>query len=260
MQKLVETAVRPHAIVPSRMPAATRRAAVVGQPKHAAMVNALTIIAHDLKGTLANLALLLELIETYNEMQQHDRIRTSAGKAQEILAALDSMLSGFLERARETGDPLAFKPALVDASDVLRRAASLNGPVATSRGIEIDISGMTPAVLEGDARLLLEATDNLIGNAVKYCAANSVVRCETIRLGKGIIIAVSDSGQGMSEEALRAAFRPFATTSATYAKRGASWGLGLWIVRLIAERHGGTIVVRSCPKLGGMRFELCLPS
>lgn len=260
MQTLVQSAVRPLKIVPSRTSAAVRQGGAVRQPKHAALVNALTIIAHDLRGPLANLAVLIELIETYNEMQQHERVRKSASKAQEIIAALDTMLNGFLERARETGDPLAFRPSLVDASDVMRRAASLNEPVATSRGIEIDTSGMAPAVLDGDARLLLEAADNLLGNAVKYAPANSVVRCETIRNGKDVIIAVSDAGRGLSDEALQAAFRPFATTSATYAKRGASWGLGLWIVRLIAERHGGTIAARICPILGGARFELCLPA
>lgn len=260
MQTIAQPAARTHSIFPSRTLAAARKAGAVRPPKHAALVNALTIIAHDLRGPLANLAVLMELIETYNEMQQHERVVNSAGKAREIIAALDKMLNGFLERARETGDPLSFRPRLVDASDVLRQAASLSEPVAASRGIEIDTSSIAPAVFLGDAQLLLEAADNLLGNAVKYAPANSVVRCEAFRNGKHIIIAVSDTGCGLSEEALRAAFRPFATTSATYARRGTSWGLGLWIVRLIAERHGGTICVRTCPELGGARFELVLPA
>jgi len=230
------------------------------QPKDAALLNALTVIAHDLRGPLANLAVLIELIETYVEMRAHERAAASTQKAQELIEALDGMLNGFLQRVQETGDPLSFKPAQVDASDIIATAASLNRPLAESRGILIDTSEVAPLALDGDRRLLIEALDNLIGNAVKHAPAGSTVTCNVLRQRREVVITVIDEGHGLSEDALKQAFRPFATLSARYRHKGSSWGLGLWIVRLIAERHGGRVDVSAHGRARGACFEIHLPA
>jgi two-component system, OmpR family, sensor histidine kinase SenX3 len=231
----------------------------IRQPKDAALLGALTIIAHDLRGPLANLSVLIELIETYVQMQEHERLKATTQKAQDMIEALDGMLNGFLQRTRLTGDPLSFQPALVDLADVVRNAADLNRPVAESRGITIDCGNAIPSVVTGDRRLLTEAVGNLIGNAVKYAPPNSTVTCETSCCGRNGQIAICDEGQGLSELDLKRAFRPFTTLSAQYAGRGSSWGLGLWIVRLIAERHGGHVDVSMDDRQQGARFQLHVP-
>jgi two-component system, OmpR family, sensor histidine kinase SenX3 len=240
----------------TRMPGA---AAAQRAPKDAALLNALTIIAHDLRGPLANLAVLMELIETYVQMQATDRIKASAQKAQAMIEALDEMLNGFLARVRETGDPLSFKPMLVDLSEVIQRAAQLNRPMAGSRGIMIDCSGGKAFAIIGDQRLLIEAVDNLVGNAVKHAPCGSIVRCSAQLYGRGATIAIADEGQGLSELDLKRAFRPFSTLSTRYKTKSVPWGLGLWIVRLIAERHGGHVDVSASGPDGGARFEIHLP-
>jgi two-component system, OmpR family, sensor histidine kinase SenX3 len=228
-------------------------------PKNAALLNALTIIVHDLRGPLANLSVLIELIETYVAMQAHERVKASTDKAQRIIESLDALLNGFLQRTRDTGDPLSYTPALLDVTDTVMAAAELNRPVAESRGITIDCSDLKASVIEGDKRLLVEAVDNLISNAVKYAPEGSTVTCETRRDGGDVVIAVSDAGQGLSELDLKRAFRPFATLSARYQHKSSSWGLGLWIVRLIAERHGGHVDVSARGQSNGARFEIRIP-
>jgi two-component system, OmpR family, sensor histidine kinase SenX3 len=231
----------------------------ITQPKDAALLGALTIIAHDLRGPLANLSILIELIETYVQMQAHDRLKATTKKAHEMIEALDGLLNGFLQRTRETGDPLSFRPTMVDLADVIRDAASANRPVAESRGITIDCANATQSVVAGDRRLLTEAIGNLVGNAVKYAPPGSIVTCTTSRCGQDAVIGISDQGQGLSELDLKRAFRPFTTLSAQYDGKGSSWGLGLWIVRLIAERHGGHVEVSANGASGGARFELHVP-
>lgn len=230
------------------------------QPKDAGLLSALTIVAHDLRGPLANLSVLIELIETYVQMQAHEHLKAATKKAQAMIEALDSMLNGFLERTRETGDPLSFRPTLVDLVDVIRDAAEVNRPVAESRGINIDISNATQSVVTGDRRLLTEAVGNLVGNAVKYAPPGSTVTCKTSRNGRDAVIAICDEGQGLSELDLKRAFRPFTTLSAQYDGRGSSWGLGLWIVRLIAERHGGHVDVSMGKRQCGAQFEVHVPA
>ena len=122
--------------------------------KEAGLLNALTIIVHDLRGPLANLALMIELIETHAQMRALDRVTASSRKAQDLIASLDAMLDGFLQRARETGDPLSFTPALLDVANVVREAVALNQPVAESREIAFDCTGLESGTISGDAALL----------------------------------------------------------------------------------------------------------
>jgi len=227
--------------------------------KSAACLGALTIVAHDLRGPLANLSVLIELIEAYAQVQAFDRVKVATGRAQAVIDALDEMLNGFIRRTRETGDPLAFKAAMTDAADVVNAAVDLNRPLAESRDIVIDVAAVHPCAVLGDGRLLAEAVGNLVGNATKYAPAGSTVSCTVERRDEECVISVGDEGQGLSGTDLARAFRPFTTLSATYDGKGRSWGLGLWIVRLIAERHGGHVEARSRGAGGGAQFEIHLP-
>ena len=224
--------------------------------KGTALVGALTIVAHDLRGPLANLAVLIELIDAYAQVEAFDRVKATTGKAQVIIGALDEMLNGFIERTRETGDPLSFKPAITDAADAIGNGAELNRPMAESRGIEIDVAEARPLAIFGDGRLISEAVGNLVSNATKYAPEGSTVRCAVERRGTWCVISVRDEGPGLSGADLARAFRPFTNLSAGYQGRGGSWGLGLWIVRLICERHGGFVEV---PSGTDARFEMHLP-
>lgn len=229
----------------------------VHQPKDAAFLNTLSIIVHDLRGPLANLAILVELMEAYAKMQAFERVASSARKAQDTIDALSAMLNGFLERTRETGDPLSFRPGLVDLADVLVRALALNAPMAESRHIRLASHAPVPLVVRGDARLLLEALDNLVGNAIKHVPVGSVVTLGIAQRGRDVVLRVSDNGPGISENDLKRAFRPFGSLGH---RKGQSFGLGLWIARLIAERHGGRIDVTARGPDGGACFDLCIPA
>lgn len=227
--------------------------------KDAALLNALTIIVHDLRGPLANLSILLELIATYTQMQAYDRLEGSTRKAQEVIERLDGMIHGFLQRARETGDPLSFRPALIDLADVVRAVAGQNESIAESREITIDVACATVCVVSGDQRLLMEAVDNLVTNAVKYAPTGSVVRCEVAVEQQNAVIRIRDEGQGLGADDLKRGFQPFTALSPRLDAMGTSWGLGLWIVRLIAERHGGFVDVATPSAVAGTTFTLHLP-
>ena len=229
------------------------------RPRDTSLLHALTIIAHDLRGPLANLAVLLDLIETHAQMQAYDRMSRSTRRAQDLILTLDTTLQGFLQRTRETGDPLSFRPALVDLADVVRDAVRQNGPVAESRGVTLDCSGLRPLVISGDKRLLIEAVDNLLSNAIKYGPRDASVSCALAVSGRKAIISITDAGQGIAPEELRRGFQPFVTLSPSFSGRGSSWGLGLWIVRLIAERHCGFVDVVSAGMEPGTTFEIHLP-
>ncbi len=91
--------------------------------------------------------------------------------------------------------------------------------------------------------LLGEAVENLIGNAAQYAKDGSTITCEVLAERHEAIIRITDHSEGIREDDLRAALRPFNGLGKQRRVARQSFGLGLWIVRLIVERHGGRVEV-----------------
>ncbi|KAB2850045.1 MAG: HAMP domain-containing histidine kinase [Hyphomicrobiaceae bacterium] len=244
------TPVRHIALMPSASPATV-------PAKDAAFLNSLSIVTHDLRGPLANLGLLMEMIGGLIGMGAYDRAATSARKARGLISTMSGMLDGYLERARTSGDPLTVMPTLVDLGEVIKTAIELNRPKAEVRGVKFDCSAARPFAVSGDHRLLTEAVENLIGNAVRHSPHGGTVFCSVEGKTGSVVIKVRDEGAGLGDVELARALRPFSSLSK--ASGGESRGLGLWIVRLIAERHGGAIEARRA-KGTGTTFALRLPA
>jgi signal transduction histidine kinase len=100
-------------------------------------------------------------------------------------------------------------------------------------------------VVWGDAALLSEAVENLLGNAIKHAPEGSAVVCSIEREKRAVAISVADEGPGMTDAQLARAVRPFSGGTRRRGHGDSAHGFGLWIVRLIAERHGGSIELRN---------------
>lgn len=222
-------------------------------------VGVLTIVAHDMRGPLANLSLLLEGICAHNERGARDRISASLETAGAVVAHLEGMLAAMLERARSAKDPLSFKPSPVDLIEIVETAAGLNEAAAAARSIRLLTVGEERLFALGDHRLLLEAIDNLIGNAIKHTRDGGSVVCEaTVSEGEAVV-RIRDDGPGLTDSDLARAFRPFTRLSSVADGSRPSYGLGLWITRLIAEGHGGAIEAANRSDDRGAEFTLRLP-
>ncbi len=224
------------------------------------LVNAMAMVVHDLRGPLANLQIMVELIEAHSQRKTCAEIPACASRAIDLIQALDEMLAGFLERARTTGDPLAYRAGLVDLREVTRRAETLSRPLAESSGIVIERRGSVPVVIEGDSRLLIEAIDNILSNAVKHSPKGATIVCASSLEGESAVVRIEDEGPGFSASEVHALFRPFTRLSRKAPAAGPSTGLGLWIARLIATRHGGSLSAANRTDGRGSVFTLRLPA
>lgn len=230
------------------------------QPSGAeSIISTLSIFAHDLRGPLANLSLLLEGMETAAVSCGAEPLAEKSRRSQAIVQALDDLLTAMLDRAHRTGDPLGVRPERIDLDEAISAAIGLSLPLAAARGVRIRRMGPRGCVLVGDHGLVVQAFDNLVGNAVKHAPEGSVVSITVTAFNDEVIIRVSNGGPALTEVDLAQAFRPFTRLSTVAGARRASFGLGLWIVRLIAERHGGA--VRAAPRRdgSGAEFSLHLP-
>lgn len=99
--------------------------------------------------------------------------------------------------------------------------------------------------------MILRVFDNLVSNAARY--AKTKVTAIFLRLGETLSLTVEDDGSGFSPEGLKRAVEPYFRDQGRRAGRR-TLGLGLYICRTLAERHGGSLVVGNTPE-GGARVR-----
>lgn len=221
--------------------------------------SALTILAHDLRGPLASLGLLVELMESHGARASVDKIASCAKRAGSIIDGLEDMLNSVLDRVCKTGDPLGFEPEEVELDQIIRTGIMTTLPTAERKSVRIIYKLDEPTRLWGDQRLLVQVIENLVGNAIKHSSAGMTVTCSLRQTGDQAVLCIEDTGNGMTRADLQRAFRPFTKLSSRSTDAARSWGLGLWIVMLIVEQHGGRIHAASDGPGAGSAFSIFLP-
>ena len=197
-------------------------------------------IGHDLRSPLASLRLRVESMEPQAE-------RTAAvAKIEEMAAMLEDVLAlARTGRARGQMKPLdvtALAEAVVeDFSD---------------RGQPVSFQASPRMVAEADAGLLRRAVTNLIDNAIAYAGQT---RVSLVRVGDEIEIRVEDDGPGIPEGSLQAVLDPFQRLEASRSRESGGAGLGLAIVRGIAEGHDGSLRLENRSPVG-LRAVITLPA
>ena len=114
------------------------------------------------------------------------------------------------------------------------------------------------ATVDADPDRLSLALDALIENAVKHTGPEDSITLSVRRFDGSATVAVRDTGVGIAERDLARIFDRFARSDAARSREGGGVGLGLAIVRTVAEAHGGSVDVKSTPGAGST-FELTLP-
>lgn len=205
--------------------------------------------SHELRSPLAT-------IRQHAELAAAHPATTSTGELASIVheegLRLQSLVDALLTLARlDEGAPIAAHP--VDLDDLaLAEAARLRG-----LGVRLDASGIGPARVRGDERMLGQVLRNLAENARRH-AASGVAIAVSERDGWALV-TVDDDGDGVPEAERERVFERFVRLDEARAREAGGSGLGLAIVRGIVRAHGGTIAVDASPR-GGARFTVRLPS
>lgn len=201
-------------------------------------------VAHEVRNPLNGIALAAQRIA---RLEGGDaRVARLAARIREEVARLEASLAGFLDLARPAAGPRA--PA--DLGAVVRDAQALLELEATSKDVRLT-ARCEPAPVVGDAEALRRAVVNLVRNAIAASAGGSAIEVSVVAAGgrEPACVVVRDHGAGIDPALLERAFDPFVTT------RAEGTGLGLALVRRVAEEHGGAARLRNHP---GGGVEACL--
>ena len=162
------------------------------------------------------------------------------------------------------GSERPLQVALVSAAGIVHDAVQQSSTDADRAGVvvHVDIAADLPSLL-GDAGALRSAVQNLVGNAVKYAGPDRWVQ---VRVSGGasthtreVRIAVEDHGPGLDADERQLVFEPFYRGRAAVANQVQGSGLGLSLVRRIADAHGGRVELSTEPGRGST-FTICLPA
>ena len=131
-------------------------------------------------------------------------------------------------------------------------------PLASNKGSVLLVDS-APGTITGSRELLRRALFNLVENAVKYGPKGGQVRLCAELDGTDMVITVADQGPGIPPELRERVFEPFFRVDTASSRELGGTGLGLALVRAIAEVHGGSVWVEE-HQAGGNRFVLRLPA
>lgn len=200
-----------------------------------------TEMAHEFKRPLASIRTAVSVLEQEYELDEGGR---------EVLKAAN----GQLERLHETmqdlfslAKPLVVEEAAVDLGDVLDDAlAELAGLPGTERMEVHRAYTATPVLVPGDGRRLRQAFLNVLANGAEAMSPEGGHLTVSMHLesGRGVEVAVTDTGHGLEPEQVEQALRPF------YSTKPLGTGLGLPLVARIVAAHGGGLAIESRPRRG----------
>jgi signal transduction histidine kinase len=178
-------------------------------------------------------------------------LREVARAVVETADRTDALIDGLLVLAATTAGPAI--DTVVDLSEVTRRAAAAARGEAAGSGIVMR-TNLRPARVRGDEALLERVVGNLVENAIRHGRGEARLSLRTV--GGDAVLSVRNGGEPIPPDALRRISQPFERLQRGVA-RGS--GLGLSIVRAVAEAHGGSLHL-AAPPTGGLEAEVRLPA
>jgi two-component system sensor histidine kinase QseC len=209
--------------------------------------------AHELRGPLAALRVQAQVAQrASSDDQRQQALRQTIAGVDRASHLIDQLLT----LARLDSRQAAFASAPANLHKVARRAAAELDRLARRHRVSILVSGDTGVVTPGDEVSLGVLIRNLIDNAVRYAGGGGEVTVTLTRKGLFNLVTVQDTGPGIANGQHVEMLRRFRRgTDPT--KRGS--GLGLSIVRRIAELHGGAVRLANRAQ-GGLCCEVWLPA
>jgi hypothetical protein len=219
----------------------------------------LTTISHELRTPLSAVVGWSELLEEglRNDPDQLDhglQVITRNAKA------LTKLVEDVLDVSRMMRGQLRIEPRLLDLETIARDAVDTVSAAATSKRVRVEFEGCREECkLVADPARLQQIIWNLLSNAVKFTPAGGAVELHIGIADGSALIEVRDTGAGIDPKFLPHVFERFRQADSSSTRSYGGLGLGLAIVRELAELHGGTVMASS-PGVGqGATFSVRLP-
>ncbi|MCC7206368.1 MAG: HAMP domain-containing histidine kinase [Anaerolineae bacterium] len=221
--------------------------------------NFLAIISHELRSPFATLGMAIELFAQYgldnltpDQRDLYDQIALGAHQARQMV---DHLLKAADLLSRET--TLRLEP--VELAALVQDTAVASLSLAERRGLKLSVDApprlVAPAI---DRQMVSDALWQLIDNALKFTPAGGSVLIRLAQVDERAVIEVADTGPGIPPARQTTLWEAFSQLADPLQRGMEGIGLGLALVRLVALKHGGNVLLQSAPGEGSV-FGFWLP-
>jgi signal transduction histidine kinase/ActR/RegA family two-component response regulator len=218
----------------------------------------LAMLAHELRNPLAPIRTALYLLEQNDA--DPDRRHSLRATMQRQVDHLMRLVDDLLETSRISRGMIQLQRTQMDLKEALLRAAELSRPQLDSAGCTLEMHfDPLPIPIDADQIRIAQVFGNLLNNAARYGRPGGVVHLHAERTPEGALARVVDDGIGIDAEVLPHVFELFTQgPHAADTPRG-GLGIGLALVRMLVEQHGGQVEAASEGLGKGAEFRVRLP-
>jgi signal transduction histidine kinase/ActR/RegA family two-component response regulator len=203
----------------------------------------LAMLAHELRNPLAPLRTALELLKLEPSLDVVSRAKATMERQ---VSNLTRLVDDLLDVSRITRGKIALKRTVLDARQRVSEAVSAAQPSASRKSLTLELQlPDDPVIVEADPVRLEQMLGNLIGNAMKFTLPGGHIRVSLEDDSDWAVMRVRDTGIGIPADHLEKVFELFGQAAASLDRSQGGLGIGLTVVRLIAELHGGRAQVFS---------------
>ncbi|KAA0983917.1 ATP-binding protein [Pseudomonas sp. ANT_J28] len=210
--------------------------------------------AHELRTPVAALSIQVELAQ--RATQDADRA-VSLSEVQVGVTRLTRLTQQLLTLARLEPDAQSPVMQSVDLSALCKSVISDQVRRAEASGIDLGLTEHAASSISGDPETLRILLNNLVDNAIRYAGAQAKIDVTVRETAQGIVLEVCDNGPGINAGERERVLERFYRGNN---QRGSGSGLGLSIVKTIAEQHRAQVVLDAAPNGFGLRVQIIFPS
>ena len=223
---------------------------------HRKQKESLAVVAHELRNPLTPIRIATEMMALVGP----EDIPRYQSIIENEIDHMVRLISDLLDMSRINTGKLRIEKRWIDLIEVVAEAANACRPAMDLRlqrfSVDIPAHAIT---LDADPVRLTQILRNLLDNASKYTHNGGDIGLSVTVAGENVVIEVSDSGIGISAEALPNVFEPFVQDMQAIVFNGAGMGIGLTVVRELITAHGGTVEAHSAGPGLGSQFVVTLP-
>jgi len=208
-------------------------------------------VSHELRTPLNAIIGFSDLLQEPQTGALSDQQTEFVGDIQESGEHLLNLINGILDLSKIEAGKMEAHPERVALARAIQEAVAMVVPQATSKQIALSVNCADDVEAASlDPRMFRQILLNLLSNAVKFTPAEGRVEVIARREDRDLIVSVADSGIGIDGDHLEKIFDEFFQVDGSYSRSYEGTGLGLALVRRMAELQGGEVLAESTPGLG----------
>jgi PAS domain S-box-containing protein len=217
----------------------------------------LAVVSHELRTPLNAVLGWSRMLST--DVVTPERRRRALEIIERNALAQAQLVEDLLDVSRIVTGKLRLELQSFAVTDVVRAAVENATPAADAKGVSLVTRLDEAPAMIGDPTRIQQAIWNLLSNAVKFTPRGGEITVTCVERGGKVVLTVSDTGEGIEPQFVPHVFERFQQADMRSTRRHGGLGLGLAIVRHIAELHGGTVEASSAGRGHGSTFRVEIP-